>query len=39
MISRLVRTDYYKDWPREHYEIVVERRARLAQRFGKLEEG
>lgn len=35
----LQRTDYYKDWPREHYEIVVERRARLAQRFGKLEEG
>ncbi|MCA8975480.1 MAG: hypothetical protein KDC98_12225, partial [Planctomycetes bacterium] len=21
----LARSDYYKDWPREHYEIVVER--------------
>jgi len=26
-------TDYYKDWPRSHYEIVVERRARLARRY------
>lgn len=34
----LRRTDYYKDWPRSHYEIVVERRARLAQRYGKQNE-
>lgn len=31
----LQRTDYYKDWPRTHFEIVVERRARLAERYGK----
>jgi len=31
----LQRTDYYKDWPRAHYEIVVERRARMARRYGK----
>jgi hypothetical protein len=30
----LDRTDYYKDWPRSHYEIVVERRARMAKRYG-----
>lgn len=32
----LQRTDYYKDWPRGHYEIVVERRARMAERYGKV---
>lgn len=31
----LKRTDYYKDWPKGHFEIVVERRARMAKRFGK----
>ena len=31
----LAKSDYYKDWPKEHYEIVVERRARLAERYGK----
>ena len=31
----LKRTDYYKDWPPSHFEIVVERRARLAKRYGK----
>lgn len=30
----LQRSDYYRNWPEEHYEIVVERRARLADRFG-----
>ena len=28
-------TDYYANWPREHYEIVVERRARLAKLYGR----
>lgn len=27
-------TGYYNDWPRSHFEIVVERRARLALRHG-----
>ena len=31
----LERTDYYKDWPQEHFDIVVERRARMAKRYGK----
>lgn len=31
----LAKSKYYKDWPKEHYEIVVERRARLAKRYGK----
>ena len=31
----LDRTNYYKDWPRSHYRIVVERRNRLAQRYGR----
>jgi hypothetical protein len=31
----LAKSDYYKDWPKEHYEIVVERRARLAKLYGK----
>jgi hypothetical protein len=31
----LAKSDYYKDWPKEHYEIVVERRARMAKRYGK----
>lgn len=29
----LEKSNYYKDWPTSHYEIVVERRARLAQRY------
>jgi len=29
----LQRTDYYKDWPSAHYDIVVDRRARLAKRY------
>lgn len=28
-------TNYYKDWPKEHYELVVERRARMAKQYGK----
>jgi hypothetical protein len=32
--ERLAATLYYKDWPSTHKEIVVERRARLAARFG-----
>lgn len=31
----LKRTDYYKDWPRAHYELVVERRARMANKYGR----
>jgi hypothetical protein len=31
----LAKSDYYKDWPKEHYQIVVERRARLAERYGQ----
>ncbi len=31
----LKRSAYYKDWPPEHVEIVVERRARLARRYQK----
>lgn len=31
----LERTKYYVDWPKSHFEIVVERRARLARRYGK----
>jgi hypothetical protein len=31
----LLRTDYYTDWPKKHFEIVVERRARMAKRYGK----
>lgn len=34
----LQRTNYYADWPKEHYEIVVERRARMAKRYGKKRE-
>lgn len=34
----LAKSDYYKDWPKEHYEIVVERRARLAKLYGKKKE-
>lgn len=33
----LKRTDYYKDWPKEHYELVVERRARMAKQYGRKE--
>ena len=35
----LQRTDYYADWPKTHYEIVVERRAKMAARFGAKENG
>ena len=34
----LLKTDYYDDWPRPHFEIVVERRARMAQRYGRKEQ-
>jgi hypothetical protein len=34
----LQRSDYYRDWPKPHYEIVVERRARMAKRYGKKDE-
>jgi hypothetical protein len=30
----LEKTDYYKDWPAEHYAHVVVRRARMANKFG-----
>ncbi|HRX82631.1 MAG TPA: hypothetical protein P5307_26370 [Pirellulaceae bacterium] len=30
----LQRTAYYKDWPREQYELVVERRDRMAKKYG-----
>lgn len=30
----LERTTFYKSWPREQYELVVERRRRMAKRFG-----
>lgn len=33
----LKKTDYYKDWPAEHFAIVVERRARMAKLYGKKE--
>jgi hypothetical protein len=36
--SALQRTDYYEDWPASHFEIVVERRARLAKRYGTARE-
>lgn len=35
----LKRTDYYKDWPAEHYASVVERRARMAMVYGKKPDG
>jgi hypothetical protein len=31
----LKKTDYYKDWPAEHYALVVERRARMAKQYGQ----
>ena len=31
----LKKTDYYKNWPAEHYKLVVERRARMAERYGR----
>lgn len=34
----LQQTDYYKDWPKTHFEIVVERRERMAKRYGKKQE-
>jgi hypothetical protein len=34
----LQRSEYYQDWPKPHYEIVVERRARMAKRYGKKRE-
>lgn len=36
--NSLRKSDYYKDWPASHYAIVVERRARLAQRYQKKQE-
>ena len=30
----LEKTDYYKDWPAEHYALVVEWRARMAKKYG-----
>ena len=32
--SALRRTGYYKDWPPEHFELVVVRRDRLYQKYG-----
>ncbi len=34
----LQRTDYYEDWPKTHFEIVVERREKMAKRYGRPEE-
>ena len=34
----LQRTAYYQDWPKEHFAIVVERRERMASRYGKKKE-
>jgi hypothetical protein len=31
----LQRTGFYKDWPKDQYELVVERRDRMAKRYGK----
>lgn len=31
--SALERTDYYEDWPASHFELVVIRRAHLAQKY------
>ncbi len=31
----LMKTDYYSNWPPEQYELVVERRARMAKRYGE----
>lgn len=31
----LKRTDYYKNWPAEHFASVVERRARMAKVYGQ----
>ena len=31
----LRKTDYYSNWPQEQYELVVARRARMAERYGK----
>lgn len=31
----LAKSNYYKDWPQEHYALVVERRARLAALYGR----
>lgn len=33
--AALQRTAYYCDWPREQYELVVERRDRLVANYGK----
>lgn len=30
----LMKTDFYKNWPADHYALVVERRARMAKRYG-----
>jgi len=30
----LAKTDYYKNWPAAHYAHVVERRARMAKKYG-----
>lgn len=37
--ATLQRTDYYQNWPRAHVEIVVERRARMASKYARTEEG
>ncbi len=31
----LARQGFYDDWPAEHHAIVVDRRARMAERYGK----
>jgi hypothetical protein len=30
----LMKTDYYKNWPAAHYALVVERRERMARKYG-----
>src|SRR5688572_20830619 len=31
----LQKSDYYQSWPKTHYQIVVERRERMAKRYAK----
>jgi hypothetical protein len=33
----LQKTDYYKNWPQDQYELVVLRRERMAQKYGNKE--
>ena len=35
----LKKSDYYKDWPADHFAIVVERRERMAKLYGEKKSG